>query len=201
MRRSMIFAAASIAAVASALPATAAGDPRVKPGTVLTVDPRDGRAAGDQAYYTITFQEGRLGAAQPSASEPAAKVDSFTVKQGVKPYVHYKLDRVYVKSWSTSGDADAPPVGTSSLTMKRGTSPTGPTGPHDIRRLIIVTNATGGCRAGKLYPAATMDGGGKSYTFTDVRITGCEAAGPEERITFVYGKVVVRGWDPKKKEE
>jgi hypothetical protein len=177
----MIFAAASIAVIASAIAAPV--------------------AAGEQVYYTITFQEGRLGASQAGEQQSVAKVDSFTVKQGVKPYVHYKLDRVYVKSWSTSGDADAPPVGTSSLTMKRGTSPIGPTGPHDIRRLIIVTNATGGCRAGALYAAATMDGGGKSYSFTDVRITGCEAAGPEERITFVYGKVVVRGWDPKKKEE
>ena len=37
-----------------------------------------------------------------------AKVDGFTVKQGVKPY---KLDRVFVNSWSTSGDAGAPPRG------------------------------------------------------------------------------------------
>jgi hypothetical protein len=233
-------------------------------------------AAAEQPYYTITFQEGRLAAAPPSSSTPpsaapapgsavekwqpakphaqesVSKVDGFTVKQGVTP-VTVKLDRVYVKSWSSSGGVDASPkgldvdwdvaeyragdggnarpIGTSDLTMKRGTSPAAGAAPtvtvggtrteaiggpiigtaigraagqpakpyvpssaaQGINRLIIVTTAAGGCTAGKRYPLATMAGGGKRYEFSDVTITGCgRSAGPEEQITFVYGKMVVK---------
>lgn len=117
MRRSPKIVAISLVAFAWAMPAVAAGDPEVKPGTVLTIKPNDSRADKEQVYYTITLEEARLASATPGQAyvgrndgrlqsfeikdwsfERVAKIDSFTVKQKVKP------------------------VGTSDLTMKRGTS-------------------------------------------------------------------------------
>ncbi|WP_294120870.1 hypothetical protein [Sphingomonas sp.] len=58
------------------------------------------------------------------------------------------------------------------------------------------------CRAGARYPSLSFTGKGKTWLLQDVEVTNCgTAAGPTEEITFVYGKVKVRGWDPKKKEE
>ena len=219
----------AVSLVAWTMPAFAApGEDIVvkEPLVIKPTQPTQG-AGQDEVYYTITFQEGRAAAApgagsavvkwqptKPHSPEPASKIDDFTVKQGVKPY---KLDRVFVKSWSTSGDAALRPVGTSDLTMKRGTAPAADApGPNDIRRLIIVTQATGGCTVGKSYSAAIMVGGGKRYELSDVTITDCgRGAGPEEqislnyeRITAVYDKqdkaapkTKVRGWDPEKKEQ
>jgi len=66
----------------------------------------------------------------------------------------------------------------------------------------LVIAATGmPCRIGARYPSLTLVGGGKSYLMEDVQVADCAASGPSEQITFVYGKVKVRGWDPKKKEE
>jgi len=168
MRRSLILPAVSIAAFAWGLSAdTAAG-------------------ADKQVYYTITLQEGRLGAAPPSAGGSVAKVDGFTVKQGVKPMT-YKLDPVFVKSWSTS--AAPRPLDGPMFRVHDDKNSGAATG---INRMVIVTNVSGGCTVGKRYPTATLAGGGKRFVLTDVRITGCSRAGPEEQITFVYGSLGIQ---------
>ena len=66
-----------------------------------------------------------------------------------------------------------------------------------------------GCAVGDRYPAITLGDGANSYQLQDVTVASCARAagagaeGPEESITFVYGKlgtkVQVRGWDPEKK--
>ena len=60
------------------------------------------------------------------------------------------------------------------------------------------------CRIGARYPSLALSGHGKQYLLQDIRVVGCgdpSAAGPTEEVTFVYGKVTVRGWDPEKKED
>ena len=179
----------------------------------------------------------------------------------------YKPDRVFVKSWSTSGDADAPPPsGSAHNEMKMddsaggsdpkerhaghsmlgaservtvGGSQTQPgrvtgiasdppdaaqqerhiqadpliirqkppprlTSPLPANGSLTVQASSGSCSVGARYPSLTLTGGGKSYLLQDVQIADCgggSAASPTEEITFVYGKVRVRAWDPKKKEE
>lgn len=66
--------------------------------------------------------------------------------------------------------------------------------------LTVLANA-GSCNLGARYPSLTLAGEGKAYLLEDVRVAGCAASGPSEEITFVYGKVRVRGWNPEKKEE
>ena len=64
-----------------------------------------------------------------------------------------------------------------------------------------------GCAVGDRYPAITLGDRAQSYQLQEVTVASCGSAaeGPEENITFVYGKlgtkVQVRGWDPEKKEE
>lgn len=87
---------AVLAAALAAFAATsAAGDPAVKPGTVVKVSPSDSRAAEQEHYFTITLQQGRSTGKGEGFEKQiqveswqwgrTAKVDSFTVKQGVKP--------------------------------------------------------------------------------------------------------------------
>lgn len=68
---------------------------------------------------------------------------------------------------------------------------------------LTVLTSGGACQLGARYPSLTLAGRGKSYELQDVQVADCggNVSGPEEAITFVYGKVKVRGWDPKKKEE
>lgn len=68
------------------------------------------------------------------------------------------------------------------------------------------------CEVGRKYPSLTLSDGTNSQVLHDVTVSSCEGGGasegPEESITFVYGKlgvktgkVIVRGWDPEKKEQ
>lgn len=51
--------AAALAALAAS--SAAAGEPAVKPGTVVKVSPSESRAAKQEHYFTITLQEGQAG--------------------------------------------------------------------------------------------------------------------------------------------
>lgn len=69
---------------------------------------------------------------------------------------------------------------------------------------VRVSSPWAACRVGTHYPSIAFVGGGKSYELEDVQVADCggrSASGPTEEISFVYNKVRVRGWDPKKKEE
>ena len=67
---------------------------------------------------------------------------------------------------------------------------------------LVVAGSLPGCAVGKRYGGMQFAASGKRYELKDVVISNCStAAGPKEEITFVYGTVKVRGWDPKKKEE
>ena len=46
------------------------------------------------------------------------------------------------------------------------------------------------CRVGARYPVLVLGGGGQRYRLLDATVSSCGgAAGPEESITFVYGKL------------
>jgi len=67
---------------------------------------------------------------------------------------------------------------------------------------LVVTGSLPGCAVGKRYGGMQFASGGMRYELKDVVISNCPtAAGPKEEITFVYGTVKVKGWDPKKKED
>ena len=153
-----------------------------------------------------------------------SKVDSFTVKQGVKPY---KLDRVFVKSWSTSGDAgtsrppisggvrvasgdvnDSPVGANEKLTVGSGRTESGQaTGKRVHKPLSAQTYYDAGsvtlsgrfpaCRVGAAYNSAAIGHGNGRYEMSDVVVTNCAT----ESISLNFAKVKVRGWDPEKKEE
>ncbi len=64
------------------------------------------------------------------------------------------------------------------------------------------------CRVGAAVPDATLDDAAASYAFSEVVVTRCPstAASPggqqeSDAISFSFTKVIVRGWDPAKKEE
>jgi hypothetical protein len=205
-------------------------------------------AAGkEQVYYTITLTNAR---ATDSGGQQLG-VQSF---QWGPQQSALKLDRNYVKSWSTSGDAQsgggqnelgmddtagkerdaassgrvtgivsdpADPAATGAseritvggshaegqATGKRQHKPLVARGYYDTStpppRGSLTVLASGPCQVGTRYPSMTLNGGGKSYVLQEVRVADCgtATAGPEEQITFVYGKVTVRGWDPQKKEQ
>lgn len=153
-----------------------------------------------------------------------SKVDSFTVKQGVKPY---QPDRVFVKSWSTSGDAAPPrgaglnemamddtagkekgPVGASeTLTVGAGRTETAQaTGKRTHKPLrirmyydagsVTLSGRFPACRVGAAYPAASIGHGDELYEMQDVTVAACSPEG----MSLNFKKVTVRGWNPETKE-
>jgi len=130
-------------------------------------------AGKETVYYTITLQEARIvdghvttGAGDPS---PVTKVDSFTVKQGVKPAATGE---------NVQGAQDI--VITGSRIPQPNLS-------RSKQVVVIAAFKPGQCTTGKRYPAATVAGVGRRYELRDVVITGCARSGPTETITFVYG--------------
>jgi len=149
MRRSLTPTAIFIAAVAWAMPA----------------------ASKEHIYYTITLEEATVAGS-------VAKVDSFTVKQGVKP-VKVRAQWKFATVMGPSGGFNVDPDASRSA---------------GANRLVVVTRTTGQCQVGKRYPSATMEGGGKRYTLTGVRITGCARSSddggiPTETISLNFDKI------------
>lgn len=68
----------------------------------------------------------------------------------------------------------------------------------------ILTVLAGGvaCRVGARFPSLALSGRGRTYLLHDVEVAACNgASGGAEEIGFVYGKVQVRGWDPKTRQK
>jgi type VI protein secretion system component Hcp len=64
------------------------------------------------------------------------------------------------------------------------------------------------CKVGAAFPDAVLQNDAGRYEFKEVMITSCATApsatggaAPADEISFNYAKVIVRGWDPAKKEE
>ncbi|HXG81327.1 MAG TPA: hypothetical protein VNJ05_05960 [Sphingomicrobium sp.] len=58
------------------------------------------------------------------------------------------------------------------------------------------------CAEGREFLSLQLSDGARQYVLRNVTVAGCGASGgPEESITFVYGKLDVRGWDPKVKQQ
>ena len=53
------------------------------------------------------------------------------------------------------------------------------------------------CRVGAAFPDAVLQNDAGRYEFQDAIITGCAP----DSVSLNYAKVIVRGWDPAKKEE
>jgi hypothetical protein len=67
---------------------------------------------------------------------------------------------------------------------------------------LVIEGVFPACMVGKRYGGMQFASGGMRYELQDVVISNCPAAAaPKEEVTFVYGKVKVRAWDPKKKED
>lgn len=68
--------------------------------------------------------------------------------------------------------------------------------------IVKVEHPWTSCQVGAAFPSLVLIGGGKHHLVEDVTVANCGggAGTPEEGITFVYGKLTVSGWDPKKKE-
>ena len=191
----------------------------------------------EEVYFTITLTDARA----TDGKGQHLEVHSF--QWGAVP-AGYKLDRVFIKSWSTSGDADGPPPSgggpaSGNMVMKGSTigqnsgasgrvtgiasDPSDPasgqaTGKRQHKPLVMrgyydqaappprgsltVLASGASCRVGAHYPSLALNGGDKSYLLQDVQVADCgDGAAPTEQVTFVYGKVTVRGWDPEKKEQ
>lgn len=89
-------------------------------------------------------------------------------------------------------------------TGKRQHKPFTLTQPLDRGSITVRMRPAGGCTVGKRYSGAQFSASGKTYVLSDVQVADCggsTADQPTEEVTFVYGKVKVRAWDPKKKEE
>ena len=93
--------------------------------------------------------------------------------------------RVFVKSWSTSGDASA------ARTHK----------PLRVRMeydggSVTLKGRFPACRVGTAYPNVAIGHGGERYDIQDATVTACSPDG----MSLNFKKVTVRGWDPEKKE-
>ena len=118
---------------------------------------------------------------------------------GVKP--------VFVKSWSTSGDAGSFPGRGLDIATVDGQSASGQaTGKrmHKPLRMRMAYDAGSvtlsgrfpGCRVGAAYPTAAIGHGDELYELQDVTVADCSSEG----MSLNFKKVTVRGWDPEKKE-
>jgi hypothetical protein len=210
-------------------------------------------AAGEptEHFFTITIQEGRLGATQPGGTQAyvgrndgrvqqiqvsswewgaadASKVDSFTVKQGVRPVASTGGGGVTVAAGDVDGDSRAAgkkPTSSQSTLAPGATKPTASgqaTGKRQHMPLrtrayydspppkgslrVKVKFPWSACEVGRKYPSLELAGGDKRYLLEDVAVSNCggAAAGEDVRelqeVTLTYQKIQVRGWDPQKKE-
>ena len=86
------------------------------------------------------------------------------------------------------------------------------TAPPPLDGSITVDGRFPGCTVGAKYATAVLRLADVGYVMTDVQITSCPAAVsaarssmageyPGQHLSLNYKKVIVRGWDPEKKEE
>jgi hypothetical protein len=100
------------------------------------------------------------------------------------------VNRVFVKSWSTSGDASS-----TQATGKRM---------HKPLRMRMIYNEGSvtlsgrfpGCRVGASYPAVAVGHGDELYEIQDATVADCSPGG----MNLNFKKVTVRGWNPETKE-
>ncbi len=127
---------------------------------------------------------------------------------------------VFVKSWSTSGDADRPPRGGRNEMMMddsagKEQSSSGVSGRDWISRAstarsspsaagrtydggsVTLSGRFPACRVGAAYDRAAIGHGHERYEMSDLVVTGCA----RESMSLNFAKVKVRGWNPEKKEE
>lgn len=96
------------------------------------------------------------------------------------------VKRVFVKSWSTSGDAsDARPHKPLRVRME-----------YDGGS-VTLKGRFPACRVGATYPAVALSHDDDRYEMQDVTVADCSP----DSIALNFKKVTVRGWDPEKKEE
>jgi hypothetical protein len=95
------------------------------------------------------------------------------------------VKRVFVKSWSTSGDASG----------ERTHKPLRMRMEYDAGSVTLAGRFSA-CRVGTAYPNVAIGHGGERYDIQDATVTACSPDG----MSLNFKKVTVRGWDPEKKE-
>ena len=96
------------------------------------------------------------------------------------------VKRVFVKSWSTSGDAAA----------ERTHKPLRMRMEYDGGN-VTLKGRFPACRVGSTYGGATVGQGDERYEMRDVTVAACSP----DSMSLTFKKVTVRGWDPEKKED
>jgi hypothetical protein len=227
-----LHAALAAALIAFAASSAAASDTLKLLATVNmgATDARPGGHDEEIAIHSLTF-------GPRQSTSRVSKVDGIAVKQGTaragkkSGAVDYAWQvqageaasprpaRVFVKSWSTSGDssegvggahketigiARSPGAASGQATGKRMHKPilSGVEGPVKTAMVydagsVAVGGRLAGCRVGAAYPRAEIIAGGERHDLEGVTIDSCSAGG----ATLSFRKVTVRGWDPEKKED
>ena len=152
------------------------------------------------------------------AATPASAALNAFLKIGGTPAPHAAAaaraghkDWIEVTSWSW-GTSNARKGWDGSIKGRKGWDGTikgrdaPPPGAGELR--VKVRFPWTDCRVGAAVPDATLDDAAASYAFSEVVVTRCPstAASPggqqeSDAISFSFTKVIVRGWDPAKKEE
>lgn len=99
------------------------------------------------------------------------------------------VKRVFVKSWSTSGDA-------TQATGQRTHKPLRMRMVYDAGS-VTLSGRFPACRVGAAYDNAAIGQGAERYEMQDVTVAACSP----DSMSLNFKKVTVRGWDPEKKEE
>jgi len=117
------------------------------------------------------------------------------------------VKRVFVKSWSTSGDAGRFPGRGVDIAAIDGQGASGQaTGKRTHNPLrarmyydegsVTLAGRFPACRVGAAYPSAAIGHGTERYDMQDVTVTACSPEG----MSLNFKKVTVRGWNPETKE-
>ena len=182
-----ILAAALVALAAS----SAAAGPAYLKFEPIKGDSNAAPARGDIEVLSYSW-------GQPQAAGRVSKVDSFTVKQGVKP-----------EQGGEKGGTEDINIGVGELQENAaragsgGGQGSGKVSVHDISTnsakpaakgtvWVRVASPWAGCRVGDRYPSITLSEGAKSHVLHDVSVANCgnAAAGAStEEVAFYYNRI------------
>ena len=203
--RAVVAIALATAVAATAAPAFAATDMFLELGPVKG-ESSDRAARGKVELSSFTFSASRkgwdgtikgnprTGASDSSAGTGAAGADKYGAVSGA----HRDAEV------SAEGSADA---ASGMPTGKRQHGGVTISKPLD-RGSVTVTGNLPGCTVGAAYADAVLQTPTERFEFKDAIITSCTMSGstggddrPTESVSLNYDKVIVRGWNPEKKEE
>lgn len=153
-----------------------------------TAGPKDGWGTQSAGEAEITLKGSTI-------KENAARTrpSDITLKRGTSSAA---AGGVSVAAGDVTGDGTAAASGLP--TGKRQHKPMTITMPLDRGSVSLkLKSAWPSCRVGERYSELELGDGAKAYKLQDAVVTSCAP----ESMSLNYSKVIVRGWDPQKKEE